>query len=114
MDYRTLMQILWLFHKMTSRTHIIYADQDDEKNWPFYLFIEFKEYYGMPRGTRSVFRGAFRTKRELHCVFLDKKAISITSKHKTTIFFSHNWIFFQERLKKSPGKYWASTVKFRK
>ena len=28
-------------------------------------------------------------RRELHCLFLGKKAITITSKHRTTIFFSH-------------------------
>ena len=42
---------------------------------------------GCPGGTRSVFTRAFRAKRELHCIFLGKKAIIITSKHGTTIFF---------------------------
>ena len=40
-----------------------------------------------PGGTRSVFMRAFRAKRELHCIFLRKKAIIISSKHGTTIFF---------------------------
>ena len=43
---------------------------------------------GCPGGTRSVSR-AFRAKRELQCIFLRKKAIVITSKHGTTIFFSY-------------------------
>ena len=42
---------------------------------------------GCPGGTREVFTRAFRAKRELHCIFLGKKAIIITSKHGTTIFF---------------------------
>jgi len=48
---------------------------------------------GCPGGTRSVFTRAFRAKRELHCIFLGKKAIIITSKHSTTIFFSHYNLF---------------------
>ena len=47
----------------------------------------------MPRGTRSVFTRAFRAKRELQCIFLGKKAIVITSKDGTTIFFSHYNLF---------------------
>ena len=47
----------------------------------------FKEYFGMPMGIRSVFTRAFRSKRELQCIFLGKKEIIITSKHGTTIFF---------------------------
>ena len=41
----------------------------------------------MPGGTRSVFKRAFRPKRELQFIFLDKKVIIITSKHGKTIFF---------------------------
>ena len=41
---------------------------------------------GCPGGTRSVFTRALRAKRELHCIFLGKKAIIITSKHGTTNF----------------------------
>ena len=44
---------------------------------------------GCPGGTRSVFTRTFRAKRELQCIFLGKKAIIISSKHGTTIFFSH-------------------------
>ena len=40
-----------------------------------------------PGGTRFVFTRAFWAKRVLHCIFLGKKAIIITSKHGTTIFF---------------------------
>ena len=40
-------------------------------------------------GTRSVFTRAFRAKRELHCIFLGKKAIIITSKHG-----AHNDLYF--------------------
>ena len=36
---------------------------------------------------------AFRAKRELQCIFLGKKAIVITSKDGTTIFFSHYNLF---------------------
>ena len=38
-------------------------------------------------GTRSVFTPSLRAKRELHCIFLEKKAIIITSKHGTMTFF---------------------------
>ena len=48
---------------------------------------------GCPGGTRSVFTRAFRAKRELQCIFLGKKAIIITSKHGTTISFSHFNLF---------------------
>ena len=41
----------------------------------------------------SVFTRAFRAKRELQCIFLGKKAIVITSKDGTTIFFSHYNLF---------------------
>ena len=46
-----------------------------------------------PGGFRSVFKRAFRAKRELQCIFLRKKAIIILSKHGTTIFFSHYNLF---------------------
>ena len=46
-----------------------------------------------PEGIRSVFTRAFWAKRDLHCIFLGKKAIIITSKHGTTIFFSHCNLF---------------------
>ena len=52
---------------------------------------------GCPGGTRSVFSRAFRAKRELQCIFLGKRAIIITSKHGTAIFFYH-YNLFLERL----------------
>ena len=48
---------------------------------------------GCTGGTRSVFTRAFRAKRGLQCIFLGKKAIVITSKDGTTIFFSHYNLF---------------------
>ena len=48
---------------------------------------------GCTEGTRSVFTRAFRAKRELQCIFLGKKAIIITSKHGTAIFFYHYNLF---------------------
>ena len=48
---------------------------------------------GCPGGNRSVFTRAFRANRVLQCIFLGKKAIIITSKHGTTMFFSHNNLF---------------------
>ena len=55
---------------------------------------------GCPGGTRSVFTRAFRAKRELQCIFLGKKAIVITSKDGTTMFFSHynRFFIFKEKL----------------
>ena len=50
--------------------------------------LDLKSTMGCPRGTSSVFTRDFRAKRELHCIFLRKKAIIITSKHGTTIVFS--------------------------
>ena len=50
--------------------------------------LELRSIMGCPGGTYSVFTRAFRAKRELNCLFLGEKAIIITSKHGTTIFFS--------------------------
>ena len=57
----------------------------------------------MPGGTRSVFKRAFRPKRELQVLFLDKKVIIITSKHRTTIFFSHYNLFLGKLEKNWPA-----------
>ena len=46
----------------------------------------------MYRHSLSIY-ARFRAKRELQCIFLGKKAIIITSKHGTTIFFSHYNLF---------------------
>ena len=68
---------------------------------------------GYPGGTRSVFTRAFWAKRELQCLFLGKKAMIITSKHATTIFFSHYNLFqgeLKEKLaRKAPVNIDAST-----
>ena len=48
---------------------------------------------GYPAGTRSVFMRYFWAKRELQCIFLGKKVITITSKHGMTIFFSRGNLF---------------------
>ena len=56
---------------------------------------------GCPGGTPSAFTRVFRAKRELHCTFfLGKKAIIITSKHGTMIFFSHYNLFLGKRKEK--------------
>ena len=62
--------------------------------------LDLRSIMGCPGGTRSVSTSAFRAKRELHYVFLGKKAISSTSKHGTTIFFPIR-IFFSENLEKN-------------
>ena len=49
--------------------------------------LDLRSIMGCPGGTRSVFTRAFWAKRELQCIFLRKKAIIITAKHGTTIFF---------------------------
>ena len=78
-----------------------------------YWVIRFKKYYGMPRGySLSIcarFSGQKRTSRYISG---EKKAIIITSKHGTTIFFFPWKSFLWENLKKnwpkSAHKYWAS------
>ena len=67
----------------------------NKTNRPFYRssvilnLLDLRSIMECPRGTCSVFTRVFRAKRELQCIFLGKKAITITSKHGTTIFFSH-------------------------
>ena len=86
---------------------------------PFYQYgghielLDLRSIMGCPGGTRLVFAPAFRVKRELHGIFqAKKKAIIITSKHGTTIFFFPWKSFLWENLKKnwpkSAHKYWAS------
>ena len=55
--------------------------------------LDLRRIMGCSGGTRSVFTCAFWAKRELHCIFLGKKAIIITSKHDSTTFFTIT-IFF--------------------
>ena len=52
----------------------------------------------MPRGTRSVFTRAFRQKENFTIYFSGKRRSLFTSKHSTTIFFSH-YNLFLEKLK---------------
>ena len=55
----------------------------------------------------------FGQKRELQCIFLGKKAIIITSKHGTTIFFfSHNNLFLGKLKEKLESKrtYWCEYI----
>lgn len=49
--------------------------------------LDLRNIMGCPGGTCSVFTQAFRVERELHCIFLKKKAIIIKSKNGKTIFF---------------------------
>ena len=62
--------------------------------------LDLRSIMGCPGGTRSVFTRAFRAKRELHCIFLGKKAIIITFKDGATIIFLIT-IFLKENLKKN-------------
>ena len=75
--------------------------------------LDLRSIMGCPGGTRPVFTGAFRANRELHFIFHGEKAIIITSKHGTTIFFSTT-IFFLETYRKigpkSACKYSASIL----
>ena len=59
---------------------------------------------GCPGGTRSVFRRAFRAKREPQYILLEKKAIIITSKHGTTNSFSNYNLFLAKRKEKLARK----------
>ena len=59
----------------------------------------------MYRHSLSIY-ARFRAKRELQCIFLGKKAIIITSKHGTTIFFSQYNLLrgkFKEKLARKAG-----------
>ena len=59
----------------------------------------------MPRGhSLSTVTRAFRAKRELQCIFLRKKAIVITSKQGTTIFFSYSNLFLEKLKEKLAQK----------
>ena len=53
-------------------------------------FIRVKKYYGMPKGHLLSIYTRFLAKRELHCTFLGKKTIIITSQRS---FFSHYYLF---------------------
>ena len=64
---------------------------------------------GCPGGTRSVFTCAFRAKRELHCIFLGKKAIIIKSKHGSMTYFSHYNLFLGKLKEKLARKAHVNT-----
>ena len=57
-----------------------------------------------PGGTRLVFTHAFRAKRERPFFFFGKKVIIITSKHGTTIFFSHYNLLLEKLTEKLAQK----------
>ena len=42
------------------------------------IVLDLRSIMGCPGGTHSVFTHAFQAKRELHCIFLGKRAIVIT------------------------------------
>ena len=60
--------------------------------------------YNFLSATRSVFRRAFRAKREPQYILLGKKAIIITSKHVTTNSFSHYNLFLAKLKEKLARK----------
>ena len=66
--------------------------------------LDLRSIMGCPGGTRSVFTHAFQAKRDLQCIFLEKKAIIIASNHGTTIFFSHYNLFLGKRKEKLAQK----------
>ena len=64
----------------------------------------------MPRGALAQYLHALMgAKRKLHCIFLGKKAIIITFKHSTTIFFSHYNLFLGKLKEKLARKAYVNT-----
>ena len=63
----------------------------------------------MPRGHSLSIYMRFWGKRELQCIFLGKKAIIITSKHGTTIFFCHYNLFLRKLKEKLARKACVNT-----
>ena len=74
--------------------------------------LDLRSIIGCLGGTCSVFTHAFQAKRELHCIFLQKKAIIITSKHGTTIFFSHCNLFVGKLKEKLARKACVNTSEY--
>ena len=66
--------------------------------------LDLRSIMGYPGDPCSVFTHAFRAKRELHCAFLGEKAIIITAKRGTTIFFSHYNLFLGKHKEKLARK----------
>ena len=60
---------------------------------PIIEFIRVKKYYGMPKGHSFSTYTCFLAKRELHCTFLGKKTIIITSNTAQRSFFCHYYLF---------------------
>ena len=71
--------------------------------------LDLRNIMGCPWGTRSVFTQAFWAKWELQRLFIGKKAIIITSKHVTAIFFSHYNLFLGKRKEKLARKALVNT-----
>ena len=93
------------FFRCTSGTHILGGSIDLFTDTAAILnLLDLRSIMGCPGGTRSVFTRAFRAKRELHCIFLGKKAIITTSKHSTIVFFSHYNLFLGSVKKHWPEK----------
>ena len=65
--------------------------------------IDLRSIMECPGGTRSVFRRAFRAKKELQGIFIWKKAI-ITSKHGTKFFFPYYNLFLGKHKEKLARK----------
>ena len=66
--------------------------------------LDLRSIKGCLRGTRLVFMHSFQAKRAPYCIFLGKKAVIITSKHGTTISFSHYNLFVGKRKEKLTRK----------
>ena len=66
----------------------------------------------MPRGYSLSICAHFQAKRELHCIFLRKKAIIITSKHGTTNSFSHYNLFVGKLKEKLARKAHINTSEY--
>ena len=92
-------------YTLNPLAHAVYGS-DHETIGPFtdaaaiLNLLDLRSSMGCPGGNLSVFMRAFRTKRELQCLFLGKEAIIFTSKHGTTIFFSHYNLFLGKRKEK--------------
>ena len=72
-------------------------------------FLHLGSIMGCPGGTRSVFTHYFWAKRELQCIFLAKKAITITFKHGMTILFSRGNLFLGKLKEKLAWKACVNT-----
>ena len=71
--------------------------------------LDLRSIMGCLGGTRSVYTRPFRAKRELQRIFLGKKAIVITFKDGTKIFFSHYKLFLGKLKEKLARKVRVNT-----